>query len=111
MTQLNLFEPEKPEKKPNTLEYERKTLVEFSFMKRNYVGYYHVGEPGISEVKGVKSLRLFKSWFRLMKNKKRLLYGVVRFVGTGETWLWQPSTGKRFRTERGDWQLALSAKE
>ena len=74
--------------------------VEFRFIVQNY--YRDRALSGNVEhlVKGTKTLRLFKSWFNLMKNKGRLKFGTLRFTETGETWLWQP----RNRVGRGGWQ-------
>lgn len=65
-----------------------KTLVKFNFIVKTYYRSVKLGTPETHEVKGVKTLKLFKSWFRLMKNRNRLLYGVTRFAD-GETWIWQ----------------------
>ena len=71
-------------------------LVKYSFMCKTYYRSVALGAPTTHEVKGVKTLKLFKSWFRLMKNKNRLLYGVARFAD-GESWIWQPHS---------NWKLA-----
>lgn len=81
--------------------YDEKTEVEFAFMKKNY---YRLGK-GESEVRGIKTLRLFKSWFKLMKSRKRLLYGTLKFLDTNETWIWQPRNPIRTdKNGRGGWQ-------
>ena len=111
MIQLSLFETEKPK---HDIEYERKTIVEFAFLKKNYYrleGGEYKGRKGIGEVRGRKTLRLFKSWYNLMRSRGRLICGVVTFVDSGETWIWQPKNP--FRKDkycRGGWQLALAAK-
>lgn len=86
-----------------------KTTVEFSFMVRSY--YRLAAETGLKthEVKGTKTLKLFKSWFKLMNSRNRLLYGVVKFAD-GETWIWQPISELRHdKYWSGGWQKALSA--
>lgn len=65
-------------------------IVHFSFMCKTYYRDVALGAPELHECKGLKTLKLFKSWFRLMKNKNRLLYGVVTF-SDGEAWIWQSS--------------------
>lgn len=85
-----------------------RTPVQFGFMVKSY--YRIKAETGLSEheVKGVKSLKLFKSWFRLMKNKGRLLYGYVKFFD-GEKWIWQPESDIRHdKYWRGGWQRAMA---
>lgn len=84
------------------MKHDEKELVKFSFMIKNY---YRDG-AGEHEVKGFKTLKLFKSWFRLVKNKGRCLYGVVKFVDSGETWIWQDPG----RVYHGGWQKALKCK-
>ncbi len=64
------------------------TLVKFQFICKTYYRSVQLGSEPQHEIKSVKTLKLFKSWFRLMKNKNRLLYGVARFAD-GETWIWQ----------------------
>lgn len=86
-----------------------KELVKFGFMVKSY--YRLASETGETthEVRGVKTLKLFKSWWRLMKSRKRLLYGVVKFAD-GETWIWQPPSDVRHdKYWNGGWQKALSA--
>lgn len=83
--------------------YDDKLLVKYSFVM-NLGNEKH-------EVKGVKTLKLFRSWFRLSCNwhykycsqKRELLYGVVEFA-SGEKWIWQ----NKNRVYRGGWQLAIS---
>lgn len=72
------------------------TLVKFKFICKTYYRSVQLGADNTHETAGVKTLKLFKSWFRLMKNKNRLLYGVIRFAD-GETFIWQNSK---------DWQRA-----
>lgn len=67
-------------------------LVHFSFMSKTYYRDVELGAPKIHEIKGLKTLKLFKSWFRLMKNRNRLLFGVVTFED-GEAWIWQSTYG------------------
>ena len=80
--------------------------VEFHFMIKRYVPFRLRQDPEQGEfnepinVSGVKSLKLFKSWFKLMKNKKRLLYGVA-YLSDGRRYIWQPEF-----LNRGGWQLA-----
>lgn len=69
-------------KRPN------QTLVKFNFICKTYYRSVALGADKTHEIKGVKTLKLFKSWFRLMKNRNRLLYGVIRFAD-GETFIWQ----------------------
>lgn len=62
------------------------------------------------EVKGKKTLKLFRSWFRLACNwqykftpksqRRQMLYGYVKF-SDGETWIWQ----NRELVYHGGWQL------
>lgn len=79
------------------------TLIKFSFMCKTYYRSVELGAPTEHEVKGVKTLKLFRSWFRLMKSKSRLLYGVVRFAD-GEQWIWHKNC---FR--KNGWRLAKKA--
>ena len=68
------------------------TLVKFSFICKTYYRSVQLGADDTHEIKNVKTLKLFRSWFSLMKNKNRLLYGVIRFAD-GETWIWQIGGG------------------
>lgn len=88
-----------------------KELLEFGFMVKSY--YRFARETGMSthEVRGKKTVKLFKSWWRLMKNRGRLLYGVVKFAD-GEIWIWQPlSNVRRDKYWHGGWQLAQRRNE
>lgn len=80
------------------------TLVKFAFMCKTYYRSVQLGAPREHECKGVKTLKLFRSWFRLMKNKNRLICGVVRFAD-GETWIWQAPD----RVYNAGWKRALRA--
>jgi len=83
--------------------YDDKLLVRYRFKMR-------IGNDE-HEVRGVKTLKLFRAWFRLTCNwhykycsqKRELLYGVVEFA-SGEKWIWQ----NKNRVYRGGWQLAIS---
>lgn len=96
--------------------------VTYAFMIRPYIPYrlrnlpqtdrlydytidYRESKP--IEVRGQKTFKLFASWFKLMKRKGRLLYGVVTFDQTGETYIWQEKTVDKYGNKRGGWQLAL----
>ena len=77
--------------------------VKFKFVVKHYVPYcyrsndFHRYEYGINgeplTVKGTKTAKLFKSWFNLMKNKKRLIFGTVEIVETGEKFAWNHRFG------------------
>lgn len=77
--------------------------IKYQFMIKHYVPYrfrftdfdrYEWGIDGEPKlVKGIKSDRLFKSWFRLMKSKKRLLFGTAEIVETGEKFSWNNKFG------------------
>lgn len=75
------------------------TLVKFKFVVKTYYRSVQLGAAPVHESAGVKTLKLFRSWFRLMKNRNRLLYGVARFAD-GETFIWQ---NPNF-VFRGGWQ-------
>ncbi len=85
--------------------YHDKLLVRFRFVMQ-------IGNEK-HEVRGVKTLKLFRSWFRLAcnwqykytpKNRQRkMLYGYVEFA-SGEKWIWQ----NRSEVFRGGWQLLVS---
>lgn len=75
------------------------TLIKFKFVVKTYYRSVQLGADDTHEVTGIKTIKLFRSWFRLMKNKKRLLYGVARFAD-GETFIWQ---NPNF-VFRGGWQ-------
>lgn len=91
--------------------YDDKSLVRYGFIMR--IGSSLRGQD--HEVKGCKTLKLFRSWFRLAFNwhykyipasqRRSLLFGYVEFVETGETWIWQNPN----RVYHGGWKLALSA--
>ena len=87
-----------------TAEEERKITVEFSFVKRNYYRIRQETGEEFGEVKGTHSLRLFKSWFKLMQHRPHdLRYGTIK-LSNGEQWIWQ----KPVQTERGiigGWQI------
>lgn len=77
--------------------------VEFKFMIKHYVPYryrfsdFDRYEHGINgeplTVKGTKTAKLFKSWFNLMRNRKRLIFGTVKIIETGEVFSWNYKTG------------------
>lgn len=75
------------------------TLVKFNFTCKTYYRSVQLGAAETHEIKNVKTLKLFRSWFRLMKNRNRLLFGVIRFAD-GETWIWQNPN----LVFRGGWQ-------
>ncbi len=97
-------------------DYDQKTIVEFGFVMKNYYRdnlniegtnfYVHPVKFGEHEVRGRKTLKLFKSWFRLAKNSGRLLYGFVKFIDSGEAWLWQNPK----KVYRGGWHRAIGGK-
>ena len=87
-----------------------RTPVQFGFMKYAYYRLARDIDKKVIEVKGVKSLKLFKSWFRLQKNKGRLLYGYIKFAD-GEKWIWQPeSTIRRDKYWHGGWQRVSASR-
>lgn len=102
------------------MHYDEKTIVEFGFVAKNYyrdnlnvigTNFAQKDYPspvglGEHEIKGRKTLKLFKSWFRLMLRTGRLLYGCVKFVDSGESWLWQNPN----RVYRGGWKLTVKSK-
>lgn len=77
--------------------------IKFKFVIKHYVPYrfrftdfdrYEWGIDGEPKVvHGTKSAKLFSSWFRLMKNKKRLLFGTAEIIETGEKFSWDVKTG------------------
>lgn len=83
--------------------YDDKLLVKFSFVMT-------IGNEK-HEVSGVKTLKLFRSWFRLACNwhykytpksrRRKMLYGCVKFAN-GESWIWQ----NREDVYHGGWHLA-----
>lgn len=85
--------------------------VKFHFQIKRYVPvrlrdnfeYGTLNEP--IDVSGEKSFRLFSHWFRLMKNKNRLLFGVVE-LEDGKKYIWQPRTINKYGKKIGGWQLA-----
>lgn len=91
-----------------TSEEERQIQVRFSFKKINYYRIKRETGEEKGEVRGEMSLHLFKSWFKLMNNTGRLLYGVLQFVESGEMWIWQPRV-KTSRGLMGGWQKAFDA--
>lgn len=84
--------------------HDEKELVTYGF--RMLIG----NEP--HEISGTKTLKLFKSWFRLATNwhyrytpkdqRRTLLVGYVKFED-GETWIWQ----NKKHAWPGGWQIAL----
>ena len=87
------------------LKKDPKEIVRFSFRIKNYYREIAVGGDEIIEVRGEKTLKLFKSWFRLMKNRNKLVVGVIEFTKNNEKWIWQPKNP--IRTDiygRGGWQ-------
>lgn len=96
------------------LEHNPKEVVEFSFLiehgaPRRFEIEFDIVPDHITEVQGRKTLKLFKSWFKLMKNRCKLKTGVVKFAG-GETWIWQPSFTDKYGKKRGGWQLAAKSR-
>ena len=92
-----------------TIEEERKITVRFKFRKINYYRIKRDTGEEIGEAQGEMSLRLFKSWFKMMKSTGRLLCGMLQFVDSGETWIWQPPV-ETSRGWMGGWQKALDGK-
>lgn len=80
----------------------------FDFMVKNY---YRLGE-GQHEVKGYKSVKLFKSWFKLMTSRQRLLYGFVTLTD-GRKFIWQkPTFVPKIKKTVGGWcQVAIGNTE
>lgn len=80
-----------------------KELVRYNFSM--FIGH------DTHEVHGIKTLKLFKSWFSLItrwhypytpKNQRhQLRFGTVEFVETKETWIWQNPD----LTKPGGWQI------
>lgn len=85
-------------------EHDEKELVTYGFLMA-------IGTER-HEISGTKTLKLFKSWFRLTANwqyrympkdqRRTLLVGYVKFED-GETWIWQ---NKKY-ARPGGWQIAL----
>lgn len=92
-----------------TAEQEKAIVVRFAFRKRNYYRIKRETGEEIGEVRGEKSLRMFKSWFNLMLSKGRLLCGVLEFLDSGDMWIWQPPV-ETSRGWMGGWQKALDGK-
>lgn len=92
-----------------TSEQEREIKVKFKFRKINYYRIQRETGERIGEAQGEMSLRLFKSWFKFMNRKKQLLCGILQFVESGETWIWQPENDYKNPKwfNRGGWQKAL----
>ena len=92
---------------------EKRTIkVRFAFRKINYYRITRETGERIGEVKGETTLKLFESWFKLMEHTGRLLYGSLKFIETGEAWIWQPKNPERTdRYGRGGWQKALASEE
>ena len=91
-----------------TADEERSITVRFKFKKVNYYRIQRDTDERIGEAQGEMSLKQFKSWFKLMKNTGRLICGVLQFVDSGETWIWQPKVENPVRPwARGGWQKAL----
>lgn len=95
--------------------HDDKEIVRFGFLKRPSYWDKKLGADALSEVKGEKTLKLFRSWYKLAivaAPKSRYagyaaewVCGVVEFAATGETWIWQPkSTLRRNRFWNGGWQ-------
>jgi len=83
------------------MKHDDDTLIKFGFMIKKY---YRDGE-GVREVKGIKTRKLFLSWFRLMKSRGRLLYGYIK-IEDGQIWIWQNPN----RVYRGGWQKVRNLK-
>lgn len=93
-------------------------IVRFGFLKRPSYWDKELGADEITEVKGKKTLKLFRSWYKLAvvaAPKSRYasyaaewICGTLEFVATGEKWIWQPKSS--LRPNRG-WQLALRGEE
>ena len=94
-------------------------LVSYSFMIRPYIPYrlrdllpgdrlyeftviWQEGKP--IEVRGHKTFRLFAHWFKMMRSKKRILYGVVTFEDTGDVWIWKKKAFDKYGRQHGGWQ-------
>lgn len=87
------------------LKHNPKEVVTFHFIVKTYYRDVAAGYDKQHEVSERMTLKLFKSWFKLMKSKNRLLYGTLRFAG-GETWIWQPTFLDRSGKKCGGWQIA-----
>lgn len=87
--------------------YEDRLLVRYSFVM-------NIGSDK-HEVKGVKTLKLFRAWFRLACNwhykytpasrRREMLYGFVEFIN-GERWIWQ----NRKHVYHGGWHIVKQGK-
>ena len=96
------------------LKHDPKEIVEFSFMIRNHRPRRFEIEQDIApepktEVRGYKTLKLFKSWFKLMVNRGNPMFGVLKF-DSGETWIWQPIFADKHGKRHGGWQLAKKSR-
>lgn len=93
----------------DTFRYDDYRLVEFGFV-------INIGND-THEVKGEKTLKLFRSWFRLACNwqykytpknqRRKVLYGYVKFLDNNETWIWQ----NKELVYHGGWKLFSRATE
>ena len=91
-----------------TTEQARAIQVRFKFRKINYYRIQRDEGERIGESQGEMSLRGFQSWFKFMNRKKQLICGILQFVDSGETWIWQPPIENPKRPwARGGWQKAL----
>ena len=83
-------------KKPKTND---RREVEFLFHTNIYPilkgGYNrdYSAKPQPSKARGFKTLKLFRSWFKMMYNNGQLVKGIVRFTDNNETWFWFSETG------------------
>lgn len=90
-----------------------KEIVEFGFVLKYHPFKFEYAldidpiEP-THEVKGFKTLKMFKSWFKLARRRHHPLYGFVKFKD-GETWIWQQPTGTNNKYNGGGWQRALKS--
>lgn len=81
----------------------------FSFMVKTYYRDVNAGYSEQHEVKGYKSVRLFKSWFKLMNSRQRLLYGIVT-LADGRKFIWQkPEYVAKIKKTVGGWTNVQSA--
>ena len=76
----------------------------FSFMVKTYYRDVNAGYSEQHEVKGYKSVKLFKSWFKLMTSRQKLLYGFVT-LADGRKFIWQkPTFVPKIQKTVGGWQ-------
>ena len=85
------FQPKKPKTNDRReVEFLFHTQI-YPISKGGHLDYS--AKPTANKARGFKTLKLFRSWFRIMYNSGQLTKGIIRFTDNEEIWYWFSETG------------------